>query len=898
MLEKENTTPSRMQLIDAACRHSRYLSRLIAADSGFGNMLVRHLATPWDASLMQAQLDAAQIVDAASLQVALRKLRQVVLAQIMVRDLAGLGDLLEVMRVCTDLAQVAVRCALRYHTAWLADIHGMPLNADGSTMELAVIGMGKLGGGELNVSSDIDLVYLYAEEGETTGSKPVSYHQFFVLLAKKIGLAISEITSDGFVFRVDTRLRPWGEAGPLAMGYGAFEDYLVTHGREWERYAWIKGRALSGSRLDELNAIIRPFVYRKYLDFNALAAMRELHAQIRREVIRRDRVDNIKLGPGGIREIEFIAQVYQLIRGGQVPAMQTKSILVILPMLSVRGLLPDSVTSELREAYYFLRNLEHRLQYLDDAQTQTLPTQSDDQQRIALSMGYADYAAFLIGLNAYRANVTRHFDQVFAAPADCISHPLSALWSGVIEEDEAVAQLAKLGYDDPLAVYQRLQQSHKSSRYLGLPASNRARLDALVPQLIEVAAHLPPRDNTLARIMDLLETVSRRASYLALLVEYPATLQQVAKICAASPWAAQYLTRNPMVLDELLDTRVLYTPPDWTGLREELHSQMQALDGDIERQMDAMRHFRQRVTFHLLAQDLAGVLPLEKLSDHLTELAAVILQATLPLAWAGVRNRHCAVPQFAIIGYGKLGGRELGYASDLDMVFLYQDDAPDAAEHYARLAQRMITWLSSTTAAGVLYATDLRLRPDGASGLLVSGVAAFSDYQRNHAWTWEHQALTRARFVAGDTAVGGLFDPIRCEILTAQRDTEKLRSDVLAMRQKMHDGHPNRSALFDIKQDAGGIVDVEFIVQYLILAHSATHRELSANAGNLRLLRVAAKLGLIAAEQGEPVRLAYRHYRQLQHGLRLQGLDGARVEFETVAAHVQAVKTLWAQVLG
>lgn len=889
---------SAMDLVTTAGQHSRYLSRLIAADDGFGPALAARLDIPWDASLMQAQLDMLQIADAAALQVALRKLRQAVMAQIIVRDLGGLADLYEVMRMCTDLAQVAVRYALRYHAAWLAGDHGMPLNADGTPMELAVVGMGKLGGGELNVSSDIDLVYLYAAEGETAGNKPISHHQFFVTLAKKIGLAISEITADGFVFRVDTRLRPWGDSGPLAMSYTAFEDYLVIHGREWERYAWIKGRALTGSRLDELNAIVRPFVFRKYLDFNALAAMRELHAQIRREVIRRDRIDNIKLGPGGIREIEFIAQVFQLIRGGQIPALQTRATLAILPMLAARGSLPEQAVTELREAYCFLRNLEHRLQYLDDAQTQMLPAREEDRMRIAKSMGFADYIAFLLVLNEHRAHVSRHFDQVFAAPADSASHQLSALWLGVIDEEEARLQLAKLEFDDPEAVYQRLRQIRQSSRYVGLPASNRARLDTLVPQLIEVAASMPPRDSTLARIMDLLETVSQRASYLALLVEYPAALQQLAKICAASPWAAQYMTRNPMLLDELLDTRVLYTPPDWTTLRAELAAQIQALEGDTERQMDAMRHFRQRVTFHLLAQDLAGVLPLEKLSDYLSDLAALILEATLPLAWAGVRNRHCETPHFAIIGYGKLGGRELGYASDLDMVFLYQDDAPDAAEHYARLAQRINTWLSSTTGAGVLYETDLRLRPDGASGLLVSSVEAFSDYQRNHAWTWEHQALTRARFVAGDAAVGALFEPIRRDILTLPRDLAQLRADVLMMRQKMHDGHPNHSKLFDIKHDAGGIIDVEFIVQYLVLAYSSAHAELTANAGNLALLKMAAELGLIAAAPAEAVRDAYRQFRQLQHSLRLQGADAARVDMATITAHADAVKTLWAQVFG
>jgi glutamate-ammonia-ligase adenylyltransferase len=378
-----------------------------------------------------------------------------------------------------------------------------------------------------------------------------------------------------------------------------------------------------------------------------------------------------------------------------------------------------------------------------------------------------------------------------------------------------------------------------------------------------------------------------------LLIEYPAPLRQLAKLCAASPWAAQYMSNNPMLLDELIDARVLYAQPDLSVLRQGLHEQMLELDGDTERQMDAMRHFRQRVTLQLLAQDIAGVLPLERLSDYLSDLAALILEEVIPLAWAGVRNRHVPYPKFAIIGYGKLGGREMGYASDLDVVFLYEDDAPDAAVHYARLAQRINTWLSSTTAAGMLYETDLRLRPDGASGLLVSSIEAFSDYQQHHAWTWEHQALTRARFVAGDKRVGELFDPIRCEILRQQRDMEKLRDDIREMRQKMHDGHVNRTELFDLKHDAGGIVDVEFIVQYLILAYSATHCDLTGNIGNLALLNKAAELDLINTAQAEAVRMAYRQFRQLQHTLRLQGVDAARVEYAQIAPHAEAVKALW-----
>ncbi len=883
------------KLINLASGHSRYFQRLCAADPSFAGRILTHLDMPWNIASMQARLDAATIGDNEGLQHAMRKLRQEIVGHIIVRDLAGLGNLDEVMRLCTELAHVTVACALRHHAKWLSAVHGTPMSEDGTELELAVIGMGKLGGGELNVSSDIDLVYLYAAEGETTGGRPLSHHQFFTLLAKRIGLALSEITMDGFVFRVDTRLRPWGEAGPLAMSYAAFEDYLVVHGREWERYAWIKGRPLTGSHLNELNAIVRPFVFRKYLDFNALSAMRDLHAQIRREVVRHDRADNIKLGPGGIREIEFIAQVFQLIRGGQVPALQTRSTLAVLPVLAVRNLLSEATVDDLRRAYVFLRNLEHRLQYLDDAQTQQLPSQADDRQRIADSMGFAGYEAFLAELNVHRGRVSAAFERIFATPqAETELHELSALWLGLLDDDEAVAELSALGYENPLEVYHRLSRLRCSQRYLNLPASHRTRFDKLAPELIAVAANFAPAEATLARMFDLLETIAGRTAYLALLMEYPATLRQVARICAASPWAAQYLTRNPMLLDELLDPRVLYVIPDWTALKTELDAQLLALSGETEQQMDVLRHFRQRETFHLLAQDLTGILSLEQLSDHLSDLAALILTTVLSLAWADVHHRHRDIPAFAIIGYGKLGGRELGYASDLDLVFLYHDDAPDAAEHYARLAQRINTWLSSVTAAGVLYEIDLRLRPDGASGLLVSSVDAFRNYQARHAWTWEHQALSRARFVAGDVMVGTMFEQIRIDILTQRRDLNKLRSDVLAMRRKIQDGHPNPGALFDLKYGAGGMVDIEFLVQYLVLAHSADSPILAGNAGNLSLLHRAAELGLIAIEDADAVAAAYRQFRRLQHALRLQGVHKPRLPPEEVANHIAAVLLVWA----
>jgi glutamate-ammonia-ligase adenylyltransferase len=616
------------------------------------------------------------------------------------------------------------------------------------------------------------------------------------------------------------------------------EDYFYTQAREWERYAWIKGRALTGSEsaIRELEKLRKPFVFRKYLDFGAFGSMRELHAQIRREVMRKDKVDNIKLGPGGIREIEFIAQVFQLIRGGQHASLQMRPTRTLLHQLAAYGLMPEAQTTELETAYVFLRNLEHRLQYLDDAQTQLLPTGDADRQRVAVSMGVADWATLLAKLDPMRRKVSGQFEQVFGAPQeDQSSHPLAGLCEAA--DEEALARLACAGYSDPAAVLNPLRALLQSNRYASLPAGNKAMLDGLLPPLIEVAASFPNATETLTRILDLLEAVARRGPYLALLKEYPQTLRQVARLLSSSPWAAKYLTQQPHLLDELLDTRQLMAPPDWPRARQELGLRLNNFAGDVERQMDLLRHFKQSETFRLLAQDLSGLWTLEKLSDHLSDLADLLVSATVDLVWRSLTHKHREQPAFAVIAYGKLGGKELGYASDLDIVFLYDDPHPDAQEIYAKLGKRLNTWMGTLTSAGILYETDLRLRPDGASGLLVSSVEAFEDYQLHHAWTWEHQALTRARFCCGDPAVGERFDEIRDTVLQQPRDAEKLRAEVKEMRQKMHAGHPNASGLFDIKHDAGGLVDVEFAMQYLVLAHAAQHPEMTANIGNIALLK-------------------------------------------------------------
>jgi [glutamine synthetase] adenylyltransferase / [glutamine synthetase]-adenylyl-L-tyrosine phosphorylase len=874
--------------IDRLARLSRHGARLLAARPELSSLSER-LTLPYSRQDMDAAL-AQPLSDEEQLNTRMRRLKTQVWTVTAARDLAGLADLDEVTGVFSDLAETTIQAALQFHHADLAERHGGPCHADGSPMELTVVAMGKLGGRELNVSSDIDLIFLYPEEGETTGRQPLSHHEFFIRLGKQLIDALGQVTAEGYVFRVDMRLRPWGDAGPLAMSYAMLEEYLMAQGRAWERYAWIKARPVSGNQHAELLGLIRPFVFRKYLDFSAFAAIRDLHTQIRREGARREMQNNIKLGPGGIREIEFAAQVFQLIRGGRIPSLQIKPTLKVLSLEADYGLLPPSASDELCAAYVFLRHLEHRMQYLDDAQTQLLPADPDSRQRVAQMMNHADWESLLHELDRHRNKVARHFEQIFSAPqTDQQAHDLAGLW---LDPDTAPSHLAQLGYADP----------QDSARQLGLlrtglherlPESARAKLNALIPPLIQMAADYDNPDDTLSRLLRLLETIARRTTYLALLTEYPAVLRQLCGLVSASPWAAELLTRQPILLDELIDPRQLLSLPDWPALFRRLGKDLDALEQDTEEQMDSLRRFKQVQTLRLLAQDVAGLLALEKLSDHLSDLADGLLAETLKRVWASFKQRHQADPKFAIIGYGKLGGKELGYASDLDLVFLYDDEVPDAGVLYARFAQRIISWLSTATGAGVLFATDLRLRPNGSSGLLVSSLAAFEEYQHHHAWAWEHQALTRARYVAGDAAIGKTFEDLRSAILTLPREQARLKEEVINMRQKMHDGHPNTSGLFDLKHDPGGIVDVEFSVQYLVLVHARAYPQLLANVGNIALLKRCGEAGLLPAKLAGASADAYRELRKLQHAAKLHGAHEARLAHTTVGSLPETVQRLW-----
>jgi glutamate-ammonia-ligase adenylyltransferase len=898
---------------ERALAFCRYAQRALCATPALGDELAAGLDAPFDWRDADSALQRVVIEgDAAALAGELRRLRRRVFLHTLFRDLTGRASLGEVIGAVTRLAEVALAAAVAVHSARLAEVHGTPIGADsGAPQTLIVIGMGKLGGGELNVSSDIDLVFVYPEEGDTAGPRALANREFFDRLGRQVIAALHDVTADGYVFRVDMRLRPYGDSGPLTVSFAALEHYLISQGRAWERYAWLKARPLTGDRHDALEDLVTPFVYRKYLDYDAYEGLRDVHRQIREQERRRDYAGNVKLGAGGIREIEFIAQAMQIVRGGREPALRVRGTLPALSALAERKLLPQSAGAALVDAYRFLRNVEHRLQYRDDRQTQQLPEDPAERALLAEAMECAGPESFERALARHRRHVESQFalvlgDNAAAPDAKREANGFAALWDDPVADDISQARLAAAGFADPGGLLSALRRARESKRYAQLPALSQQRFDRLVPSVLAVAARerVPGADpqTVFLRLFALLESIARRSAYLALVVEHPPLLPRLAHLMGASAWAAEYLTRHPILLDELLDARVLLEEPDWSAWRAELDRLLDVQAGDFERQMDALRHFQHAQTFRLLAQDLAGRLSVERLADHLSALADIILAATLARCWTQMPDAD-APPRFAIIGYGKLGGKELGYASDLDLVFLYDVD-PDASdadalqERYVRFAQRLNTWLTSTTAAGRLYDTDLRLRPDGATGLLVSSLTGFRRYQRDNAWTWEHQALTRARFVAGDAAIGTAFEAEREAILRLPRDAARLARDVVDMRRRMHAGHPNRTTLFDLKHDPGGMVDIEFVVQFLVLAHAHAHPGLTRNAGNIALLQMAGALGLVPTELAGQAADAYREYRRAQHKIRLTGAPHARVDPAEHVSRRDVIDALWRAVFG
>jgi glutamate-ammonia-ligase adenylyltransferase len=925
---------------------SRYVARaathLGADEAGQLDALVALAAAPWTGARLAQQLGAER--DPGALAAALRRLRRQALLGVIVRDVAGVATLDEVTGTMTQLAELAVQRLAEAHARELAQLHGVPLGAGGTPQDLLVVAMGKGGGGELNVSSDLDLIYVYDSGGETRAqgdyaqaTRPLSNHEFFEKLARRLTAALSEVTADGFVFRIDLRLRPNGEAGPIVVSDAMLEEYLVRQGREWERFAWLKGRVISApvfasaaqfaAQVKSHEATVSPFVFRKYLDFNAIASLRGLHEMIRAETQRksargaaghRAHEDNVKLGRGGIREIEFIAQTFQVMRGGREARLRSRRTVSTLAMLAQLNLLPAATCTRLAEDYVFLRRLEHALQYVDDAQTHLIPAGGEERARAAALLGL-DVDAMMARYYAAREFVAATFDAVFLPPDSNTRGTAPREPAAALPVDEALqARLTALGYGAPAESAGRLRALLGSRRVLASSEATRAAIEGLLGRALEAIAEAAQRegsvhdvgpDEVLARFVRLLDVIAGRSTYFALLNQYPQAFARVLRLLAASRWATDFLVLHPILLDELLDERIgerelqLSDGLAWGAeMHERIEADREAHADDVERQMNLLRDSHHAQLFRLLLADLDGRLTVERLADHLSLLADQAVALALEGAWRSLSRRHREVPSFAVVGYGKWGGKELGYASDLDLIFLFDDPHPDAPEIYALLGRRLINWLTAQTSSGVLFDIDLRLRPSGNAGLLVSSIEAFEKYQRNEggggAWTWEHQALTRARFCCGDAALGARFEALRNEILARPRQPGPLRTDVLAMRQRMQDGHPNRSRQFDLKHDAGGMVDIEFIVQLLVLAHAHDHPRLLGNLGNIALLRIAAEEGLIDPGLAQRCADAYRHYRKLQHRLRLNSAEYARVEPAEVAASAEAVRALWRDVFG
>ncbi|MCG5513369.1 bifunctional [glutamate--ammonia ligase]-adenylyl-L-tyrosine phosphorylase/[glutamate--ammonia-ligase] adenylyltransferase [Ectothiorhodospira shaposhnikovii] len=869
--------------------------------------------------------------DDADLMRLLRQARNREMVRIAWRDLTGTATLNETLDDLSTLADHLIDGALDWLHRDMARRHGEPRDAGGRPQRLVVLGMGKLGGHELNFSSDIDLIFAYPRPGQTDGERCLDNQQFFIRLGQRLIKVLNEKTSDGFVFRVDMRLRPFGDTGPLVMSFDALEDYYESHGREWERYALIKARAVAGDRdsAEQLHALLRPFIYRRYLDFGAFGSLRDMKALINREAARKGKDQDIKLGEGGIREVEFVGQAFQLIRAGRDPSLQLRGIRPVLERLAAQDLMPAYAVRHLLEAYDFLRRTENRLQMVADQQTHRLPREDQDRLRLALSMGFEDWDSFEAALDRHMRRVHGQFEQVFAAPqradddGEQAAQPeaqrdLAALWLGSLDRDRGLVVLGELGLTDPDTALAGLEHLRDSSACRNLTATGRERLDRLMPLMLGVLSGLKAPDATLERLLRLVQTIARRSVYLSLLVENPLALSQLARLCEASPWIADHLTRYPLLLDELLDPRSLYAPPGRQGLMDALNDELvQVPQDDLEQVMDRLRMFKQVQVLKVAAADIMDVLPVMKVSDHLTWIAEVVLERVLSLVLEQLIAKHgrprCLVdgepyePGFAVVGYGKLGGLELGYGSDLDIVFLHDSRGEQAmtdgerpldnSEFFARVGQRVLHFLGVFTGAGRLYEVDTRLRPSGASGLLVTSVTAFEDYQLGSAWTWEHQALVRARPVAGDARIAEAFQAMRARVLQQPRDEVALRGEVREMRGKMWKEHATRDpAWFDLKRDPGGIADIEFMVQYLVLAHAARHPQLTTWPDNIRILESLIETGLMPRDDALFLMDTYRSFRDRIHELTLQELP-ARVPASDWAREREQVRAFWQRLM-
>ena len=857
-----------------------------------------------------------------SLQHLLRNFRRREMVRIAWRDLSGRAMLAETMADLSGFADACINGSLSalYHLQ--CRVNGIPRTKNGSRQHLTVFGLGKLGGRELNFSSDVDLIFSYPEAGKTDHpEKPQTNDSFFVRLCRNLIKSLSEITPDGQVFRVDMRLRPDGENGPLVMSFDNMVEYYQLHGREWERYAWIKARPVAGdtaaakSLLQQLN----PFIYRRYLDYGAFDSLRGMKQNISIEVKRKGLENNIKLGPGGIREIEFFGQVFQLIRGGVTPMLQDQRILHILDTLANENYIEPKTRKELQASYHFLRNTEHRLQEFSDNQTHELPKEPNARLRLAIAMGFDDWASFSADLEKYTGNAHRHFSNLLAskqpdAEVKCNGdniQELTCLWTSNHMDEQTIRDLTDAGFKESEAVMKMLDQFKNSPGTRALSREGRIKIDKLIPIVLKATSHSSQPDLALKRIISLIEAIQRRTNYISLLLENPGALEHLIRLANASPWIITFLSRHPVLLDELIDPRTLYAPPQKGALIQNLSRRLRTMDSDdLEYQIEALCIFRQVNELRVAAADITDVLPLMRVSDYLSDIAETILEKVVSLSWqhlvtkhgrpsASLNNNPCE-KGFAVIAYGKLGGLELGYGSDLDMVFIHAGDKGQTtgdhpienAQFYARLGQRVVHLLTTHTAAGRIYEIDTRLRPSGASGLLVSHFTSFQAYQSENAWTWEHQALLRTRAIIGDKHLTDWFNTVRKEILTRKRSKGDLQEEVISMRNKMRSTLSRKDSNgFDLKQDRGGIVDIEFIVQYLVLLNAHKFSELVIYPDNVRQIQALSETGILDEKVAHLLRRIYLVYRATVHRLNLAEKHHSVPEgtFQDLRQHVDKI---------
>ena len=920
-------------IVDSDAQVAALLDRVLACSEYVADVLARWPQTLADViadgrmhrSLASGDYDtlfAAEAPDTEAENAFMRRLRLFrhrELMRIIFRDLAGWSDTAETLADLSSLADACIRAALAYSGAEMQKRHGVPRDRSGDEAVLVVVAMGKLGGGELNLSSDVDVVFIYSGSGETDGSRTLANEEYFRRLAQHFINLLSKKTADGFVYRVDARLRPFGDSGPLACSVGALEDYLVQHGRDWERYAWVKARAVNawaGTRDFYVN-VLRPFVYRRYLDFGVFGSLREMKSMIEQEGRAAENRENIKLGPGGIREIEFIVQTLQLVRGGSLKSLRERRLQPALQALGDEGLMPAETVDELARAYSYLRDVENRIQAIADRQTHELPANDVDRARLLLAMNHSEWDEFYSELNRQRDVVKTDFDQI-------LRHERNREDNDPLPESadrDSLLGIAEHSFADPEEAVNRIEAFRGSGLYKRMDEISQQRLDRLVPAMLQACGASGGKGlQALERMLRIIEAIGRRSAYFALLNENPAVLERLVRLCSSSDFLARQVAAHPLLLDELIDPRMFLEAPVREDFESDIRQRLEAVSpDDTEQRYEALRNFQQAAVFRVAVADLSGILPLMKVSDRLTEIAELVLQeAQLGLAIDELRERHgtprCVVngesraAGFAIAGYGKLGGWELGYGSDLDIVFIHDSDGDeqvtdgekplDNAVFFGRVARRITTILTMHTPTGPLYEVDTRLRPSGKSGLLVTSLKALDAYQKDDAWTWEHQALLRARAVAGARSVCTGFETLRVHALTEYVRRDTLKDEVVTMRDRMR-GELSKSTteMFDLKQGEGGMIDIEFLVQYLVLLHAPEHPPLLVWADNIRQLEALEAAGLLSTDEAGELADTYRAYRTQVHLLALAG-EPRLVPHEVFASQASAVQALWQRFLG